>query len=233
MKIKKLVGTISKITNLTETSKEVEFSLPEDLDFIPGSFVNFFMDINGEKTRRAYSIASSYKDQKNVAVSIRLSPGGKMTPLFWQSDLTGKEIELMGPLGLNTADKMNSPKIYLFAFGIGAGVVKSLADYFVNKKDVEKIIILTGSRFENEIIYKDYFDSLVKDFKNVSVDYVISRPTENSTFKKGYIQNYLGDFDFNNSDVYVCGQDSACNELIEKVKASNPNNCQFFIEGFH
>jgi len=244
MKIKKLTGTITKITDLTETSKEVEISLPENLDFIPGAFVNFFMEINGEKVRRAYSITSSDKDQKNVAVSLRLSPGGKMTPLFWQNDLTGTKIELMGPLGLNTADKMKGAKIYLFGFGIGAGVVKSLADYFVNKSDIEKVVIITGSRFENEIIYKDYFDNLAKaegaesvggagGHDKVYVDYIISRPTENSTFKKGYIQDHVVTFDFNNSDVYVCGQESACQELVEKVKATNPTGCAFFIEAFH
>ncbi|MFA5299194.1 MAG: FAD-binding oxidoreductase [Lutibacter sp.] len=241
MAIKKLSGTITKITDLTETSKEVEISLPENLDFIPGAFVNFFMDIGGEKVRRAYSISSSNSEQNKITVSIRLSPNGKMTPLFWQNDLTDTQVELMGPLGLNTADKMRSAKIYLFGFGIGAGVVKSLADYFVNKKDVEKVTIITGSRFENEIIYKDYFDNLAKAGgagsaggpEKVSVDYIISRPAENSPFKKGYIQNHLENFDFNNSDVYVCGQESACNELIEKVKASNPTDCQFFIEGFH
>lgn len=233
MAIKKLSGTITKITDLTETSKEVEISLPENLDFIPGAFVNFFMDINGEKVRRAYSISSSNTEQNKITVSIRLSPNGKMTPLFWQKDLTGTQVELMGPLGLNTADKMKSSKIYLFGFGIGAGVVKSLADYFVNKNDVNKVYIMTGNRFENEIIYKDYFDNLAKTSNKVLVDYIISRPVENSPCKKGYIQNYLAEFDFNNSDVYVCGQESACNELIEKVKASNPIACQFFVEAFH
>ena len=247
MKIKKLTGIISKISDLTETSKEVEISLPENLDFIPGAFVNFFMDIGGEKVRRAYSISSSNQEQNKITVSLRLSPNGKMTPLFWQNDLTGTEVELMGPLGLNTADKIHSSKIYLFGFGIGAGVVKSLADFFVNKSDVEKVVIITGSRFEKEIIYKDYFDNLAKaggagstagvgsaeSSNKVSVDYIISRPIENSPFKKGYIQDHVSDFDFNNSDVYVCGQESACNELIEKVKATNPTACQFFIEAFH
>jgi ring-1,2-phenylacetyl-CoA epoxidase subunit PaaE len=238
MKIKKLNGIITKITDLTTTSKELEISLSENLDFIPGSFVNFFMDIGGEKVRRAYSISSSDTEQNKITVSIRLSPEGKMTPLFWQKDLTCTQVELMGPLGLNTADKMKSSKVYLFGFGIGAGVVKSLADYFMQKNEVEKLVVVTGSRFEHEIIYKDYFDNLAKagsveSTEKISVDYIVSRPVENTEFKKGYIQNYISHHDFNNADVYVCGQESACNELVEKVKASNPTSCQFFVEGFH
>ncbi len=233
MGIKKLNGKISKIIDLTPTSKEIEIELSEGLDFIPGAFVNFFMNIDGEKIRRAYSISSSKIDQNRITVSIRLSPNGKMTPLFWKNDLTNTQIELMGPLGLNTADKMSSSRIYLFGFGIGAGVIKSLADYFVNKNDIEKVIILTGNRFENEIIYKEYFDTLAKYSDKILVDYIISRPLENSPFKKGYIQDYISDFDFNNSDVYICGQESACNELIKKIKEKNPDKCNFFIEAFH
>lgn len=138
----------------------------------------------------------------------------------------------MGPLGLNTADKMQSDNIYLFGFGVGAGVVKSLADYFVNKPHVTKLTIMTGSRNENDIIHFDYFTELAQN-KKVTVRYVISNPTADNIYPVGYIQNHLSDFNFSDSDVYVCGQEVACQDLVETVKKSTPQNCNFFIEGFH
>ena len=116
--IKKTLGTDLEINNLSKTVKEIKFSLPEPFDFIAGSFVNIFIDIMGEKVRRAYSISSSDKDNKSFAISIRLKPDGKMSKEFWDKNLIGEKIELMGPLGLNTADKMKQSKIYLFGFGI-------------------------------------------------------------------------------------------------------------------
>ena len=71
------------------------------------------------------------------------------------------------------------------------------------------------------------------DSENVFVDHIVSRIREGSSIKKGYIQDYINEFDFNNSDVYVCGQEKACNDLVEKIKSANPNNCNYFIEGFH
>ena len=168
-----------------------------------------------------------------ITLSIRLSPTGTMTPLFWQKDMTGETLELMGPLGLNTVDKMTQNKIYLFAFGVGVGVVKSIADYFANIRKVDHLTIYTGSRTEDEILYKEYFDNLAKSSDNISVKYIVSSPSLESIFSKGYIQDYISDLDFNNADIYVCGQEKACNDLVSKAKSLEPYNCRYFVEGFH
>jgi NAD(P)H-flavin reductase len=233
MSIKKTYGTILKIKDLSKTAKEVQIKLKEPLNFIAGHFINIFIVINGEKTRRAYSISSSDQEQNIITLSVRLSPQGKMTPLFWNKNLTGEEVEIMGPLGLNSADKMLQPNIYLFAFGIGAGVVKSLLEHFENKPSVQKIILMTGSRTEDEVIYKDFFDSIQTKSNKLQNTYVVSQPNTDSEFKEGYIQDHVEGLNFNNSDVYVCGQEIACNALVEKVKITNPKNCNLFIEAFH
>lgn len=233
MNIKKFTGEITKIIDLSKTAKEVSIKLSEPIEFLPGSFMNIFIDLNGEKVRRAYSISSSINDHNNITLSIRLSPSGTVTPIFWSKDMIGSTLELMGPMGLNTVDKMHHDKVYLFAFGIGVGVVKSITDYFANIKKVEHLTIYTGSRSEDEIIYKDYFDNLAKDSNYISVKYIISNPISEVGVLKGYIQNFIEDLDFNNSDVYVCGQEKACSDLVGKVNSMNPSDCNFFIESFH
>ncbi len=233
MNIKRTVGTIKKITTISPTAKEILIDLDTPLNFIAGSFVNIFMDIDGKKVRRAYSLSSDDTEQKSVTLTMRLSPEGTMSPLFWKRNLEGAKLEIMGPLGLNTAEKMQHKKLYLFAFGVGAGVVKSLAEHFSNTHPSRDIVIMTGSRSEDEILYKPYFDTLASKHENVRVFYVLSQVEAPSGFKHGYIQNHITDFNFSESDVYVCGQESACNELVQKIKATEPANCDFFIEGFH
>jgi ring-1,2-phenylacetyl-CoA epoxidase subunit PaaE len=233
MNIKRFTGKIVRVTDISKTAKEVELELSEPLDFLAGSFVNVFMDINGERVRRAYSISSSPREHDRITLTLRLSPKGTMTPVFWEKDMTGETLDLMGPLGLNTADKLKRKKIYLFAFGVGAGVVKSLAEHFTDPEDLRNLTIVTGSRHDSEVLYKDYFDSLASGPAKASVMHVISKGEEGSSLPKGYIQDHIGGFDFNNSDVYVCGQEAACLGLVEKVKATTPVDCEFFIEGFH
>lgn len=233
MIIKKTTGEITEINDLTKTAKEIKISLSEPVEFIAGHFVNVFIEIDGEKVRRAYSISSSDSESGKISLAIRLSPQGKMTPLFWSKSLVGEKIDLMGPLGLNSAEKMKHEKIFLFAFGIGAGVVRSLAEHFKNSDQVKELIIVTGSRFQDEIVYKEYFDSLATENSKVKVIHVVSRPLEDSSFKKGYIQDNIENYSFNNSDVYICGQNSACEALVEKIKTKNPQDYSLFIEAFH
>ena len=233
MKIKKITGQITKIVDLSPTAKEIFITLSEPTDFIPGSFFNVFIDIDGQKVRRAFSVSSSEKDQKNITFTVRLSPNGTMTPLFWKKDMVGERLELMGPLGLNTVDKITQNKIYLFAFGVGTGVVKSIADYFSTQPNIQSLTIITGNKTEDEILHRDFFDTLSKKSHNISVTHVISRGPDDSGLPKGYIQDHIDDLNFSDSDVYVCGQESACNELVEKIKTMHPLNTRYFIEGFH
>lgn len=233
MSIKKTTGTITHIVDLSKTAKDVTVTLNEKIDFVAGHFVNLFMDINGEKVRRAFSISSSDTEQDSITLSIRESLKGVMSPLFWKNDLTGTTLELMGPMGVNTADKMHAPNAYLFAYGVGAGVIKSILDHVLRLGVAKRVVIMTGSRSSDEILHKEYFDSMSALHAHLEVRHVISQPEEVSGFRKGYIQEHLDDLDFNNADVYACGQEIACNSLVEKIRAQNPKNCNFFIEAFH
>lgn len=70
-------------------------------------------------------------------------------------------------------------------------------------------------------------------FPKIEVRHIVFKPNENSEFKQGYIQEHLEGIDFNNADVYTCGQEVAGNGLIEKVTEQHPTGCNFFVEAFH
>ncbi len=233
MNIKKIQGTIIATTDLSDTAKEITIRLSEPLACIAGSFVNIFMIIDGQKVRRAYSITSIDTTQGTIAISVRHTLHGVMSPRFWDRDIIGTTVEIMGPLGLNTVDKMIRPKAFLFAFGIGAGVVKSIATHLSQQKNMSAITIMTGNRHKDDIIYKEYFDQLSHTLPFVSTTYISSKVDEDSPYKKGYIQDHIDHLDFDHSDIYVCGQEIACNELVAEIKKKNPIDCDFFIEGFH
>ncbi len=230
--IKQLSGTITKIRDLSPTAREYTITPTEPLPFIAGAFVNIFITHEDKTIRRAFSMSSSDKIDTSFTLSIRLSPNGEFTPLLWNEDFTNKSVKIMGPLGLNTADKMKSNKIFLFGFGVGAGVVKSLADHIANRPELESLTIVTGNRSIEEILHKDYFDKLSAENQKVKVTYVVSDKNQ-TIYSIGYIQEHISSYDFNNADVYMCGQGMACKALEDEIKKTTPQNCNFFIEDFH
>lgn len=233
MNIIKTDATITKLTPLSRTAMAVTFTNEKPLEFEAGSFVNVFIEQNGEMIRRAYSLSTKDSHNNELEISVRKTINGKMSPLFWNTSSIGMKVSLMGPLGVNTADKMHAPHLFLFGFGIGAGAVKALLEENLKKNPEKYITLVTGSRTIDEIIYKDYFDTLANTNNNFTVDYVLSDASGDNGFKKGYIQNHLARYDFNNSDVFVCGQEVACLALVDTVKATTPENCTYYVEGFH
>lgn len=228
--IKQLTGTITSVRDLSPTAREYTITPSEPLPFTAGAFVNLFVENEGKIIRRAFSMSSNDKNSNTFTLSIRLSRDGELTPILWNKDFTGETVRLMGPLGLNTADKMHSRKVFLFGFGVGAGVVKSLAEHMRHRSDIESITIMTGNRNIEEILHKDYFEQIAD--KKVAVTYVVSDKNQNK-YPTGYIQEHIAGFDFSNTDVYMCGQSTACNALESAIKTTDPKNCNFFVEDFH
>ena len=231
-KIQQLTGVITKVRDLSPTAREYTITPNKPFTFTAGAFVNIFIEHEGKTIRRAFSMSSNDSDPDSFTISIRLSLNGELTPILWEEDYTGRTIKIMGPLGLNTADKMSSPKAYLFGFGVGAGVVKSLSEHISKRENLTSLTIMTGNRTAEEILHKDYFDELAKTNTKVSVQYIVS-DKDQSLYPIGYIQEHVGNCDFNDADVYMCGQGVACQALEAAVKATNPQNCNFFIEDFH
>lgn len=233
MSISKKSAIISKVVDLTETAREITFTLSEAITCLPGSFINVFMPINGEQVRRAFSVVTTNSLEKTISVAVRNSPNGKMTPKFWEPTILGTSVEIMGPMGKNTSDKLTAESLHLFGYGIGAGIIKAIAEEALATTRVKKITITTGSRNESDIVYKSYFDTLLEKYSHVSVRYVVSNPTVENYPYTGYIQNHVDDINFENADVYMCGQEAACNGLIEVIQKKNQKNVTLFVEAFH
>ena len=234
MKLVKVKGIITHTKDLSPTSREVAIALSQPIDFEAGAFMNLFIKVGDTTERRAYSISSSPKDKDVITFSIRNKIGGKVSPLFWNDDIIGTEVDMMGPLGLNTLDKMKKDRVLLFGYGIGVSVIKGIYHGLEDREDVKEISVMTGSRTKDEVVYKDFFDNAMKKDSRLNVSYVLSKPDDSSdTYLHGYIQGNVSHIDFNNADIYICGQGDACNALEQTIREMNPGNSEFFIEDFH
>jgi len=231
----KTTATIIKVTDLSPTAREIIFKLDEPIETIPGCFFNIFFPLDGVPTRRAYSAAGDYKKIDKLTIAVRRKDGGAVSPQFWNDDIISTSMEVMGALGINTIDKMHSKKVFLVGYGIGVSVIKALAIGLKDREDIEEVHIITGNRDENDILYKDFFDEIAKTDARFTVRYALAQCKNAEYPYIGFAQNFIDDYNFDGNDVYVCGQEIACNGLVEKVKAltNGRESVNFFIEAFH
>lgn len=232
MTIKRMAASISAVTDISPTAREVTLRLPEPLDFVPGAFVNVFMDSSGTRLRRAYSISSDEDDQDMVTLSIRKGSVGGMSERFWDENIERVPLQIMGPLGLNTADKITGTNVFLFAFGIGVSVIKGLLPHLLRRKDITQITVMTGSRNENEALYRDFIEDASMRDPRLNVKMVLSQPSDVAYPFKGYLQDHLDGLDFTDASIYICGSKAATESLRDAIQRTGSSVREFLLEAF-
>lgn len=232
MTIQRMTARIEEITDLSPTAREVALRLPEPLHFIPGAFVNVFMDHAGNRMRRAYSISSDEDIHDRITLSIRKGSEGGMSERFWDKGIEQVSFDIMGPLGLNTADKITGTKVFLFGFGIGVSVIKGLLAHLLRRKDITHITVMTGSRNETEMLYKDFFEAAASNDPRLNVSMVLSQPLDPVYPFKGHLQDHISGLDVSDASVYICGSKSATESLKAVILSTGQEPCEFLLEAF-
>lgn len=226
-------ATITNVVDLSTTAREITIRPETPFSFLAGAFVNVFLPSDTGPVRRAYSISSDPTHTDTFTLSIRCVPHGVGSAFFWQPDIVGRRLEVMGPLGRNTSDTLTKDRIFLFGFGIGVSVIKALAHYAVSQPLIQEITIMTGNRNEDDILYGADFESLATNDPRVHFRPVLSDSLASDTnFRVGFIQQHIGDLDFSNASIYICGQPHACVALQEAIHAQGATGSQVIVESF-
>lgn len=232
--IRKLSGTVIGIADLSPSAREVRIALPENFAFEAGAFVNVFANVGGETLRRAYTISSDGKNPREIALTVRRVIGGQLSPIFWAEDALGQKVEIMGPLGKNTADRMRGKKVRLFGFGVGVSAVKAMAHRFADDPKCTDLFVANGSRTEEEILYRDFFEGIHAARPDAvrAPRFAVTAPNSPDYLHPGYVQAHIADVDFDGADVLICGPGVACEALAEAIRAKNPRDLNLLVESF-
>lgn len=202
----KIKAKITDIKELREDIREYTFSFisPERVDYKAGQFI--LIKIQDEpKAFRAYSISSFNKDGAKLSVIIKKVERGYGTNIIFNNFKLGDIVELEGPMGNELVADNSSEKILFIANGIGItpfiGLTKEVLTNNPNIKDVK---LLDGQRYEDEFLYRNYFQALEKEDERFHYLPIVSRDKD-SSLKRGYVTHLLEDMDLEGYKVYMCG----------------------------
>lgn len=170
------------IINETENCVTVLFQIEEDLNenfkFMAGQYLTIKAEIDGEETRRAYSISTAQGDDI-VGVSVKKVKGGKMSTFLNESLKKGDVLEVMKPEGkftLITHIDIQRDH-YFFAAGSGITPVMSMIKTMLEEEPKSTAYLLYGSKEEKNIIFKKQLDELHSIYEGqIVVDHTLSSP---------------------------------------------------------
>lgn len=211
MKVEKIIDHTHNVRELVLKTEE-----PSAFKYRAGQFVMLHVPVEGSKPAlRAYSIASDERVTEGFRLLFKFVENGLASTYVWSLQ-GGESLKFTGPFG--KVFFQEPPTEQVVFLNTGTGVSQHLS-YLVSKKETHPDVqyrMLFGVRSEKDIYLKEELDALAQEFPNFKYEFVLSRPSDQWTGKKGYIQHFIKDFKYQTvpTTFYLCGNGG----MIKEVK---------------
>ncbi len=220
---------VAAITRPTEESVAITFEIPvelkEEFYFTQGQHLTLKKEIDGEDTRRSYSICSCPIDEK-LTVAIKKLEGGIFST--WANDKlkVGDEIEVMPPHGkfYVPLNPENDCSYVAFASGSGITPIMSIIETTLRTEPESDFTLFYGNRRTSTIIFQEELEALKNRYMGrFSLYHILSKERQESDLFNGRIEaekiKKYGKLFFDPSSVdhyFTCGPE----EMMLSVKDS-------------
>ena len=227
---------VKKINNLKDNVREYTFKLvePQKMDFDPGQFVLVETDPKIEMYR-AYTISGSSDDKSEISITVKLLNSGYGTNLLFNNLDEGTELNLKGPLGNELRVDSQGKELLFLANGIGITPFVSTVQSFFERKDKSftgKATLLYGARYEEDLVYDDYFANAAENNEDFSYFSLLSKPRTDQ-YNKGYVTDQLKELnppDY--TKVYICGTAEMARDASEILVSKGIKEDEIHYECF-
>ncbi len=226
---------VDQIIDHTPTVRELVISTQNSQDFIfkAGQFVMLHVPQNPKPALRAYSIASDDRQKNGFRLLFKYVDNGVASKFVW--DLKGDEtLQFTGPFGRVFFKEPPTPQIVFLNTGTG---LSQHYCYLMSKKDLFPNLryrMYFGVRAEKDIYYQPQLENLKADLTDFKYDYVLSRPQDSWSGKKGYVQHFLSEVDYTNQETtfYLCGNGGMIKDVKAKLEQDGFPKDRIFAEAF-
>lgn len=219
---------IKDIYKDTDDCSVITFDVPSEISevfkFRQGQHLTIKADINGEDTRRSYSLCSSPVD-KQWKVAVKLIPGGKFSTFVNESLQTGDVLEVMAPSGnFGVECQPSITKNYVF-FAAGSGItpVISMVRTHLSLEPNSTCKLFYVNKTAKSIIFKEELEQLRNQFfGRFEINYFLTKERRD-------IELFNGRFDDekmailtktfidvpDTNEVFLCGPEKMVNYVSE------------------
>jgi ferredoxin-NADP reductase len=203
-----------KVTDIREENSSTKTFRLTPVDgylppFLAGQYVTLFLEINGIRTGRPYSISSSPGQRSYYDITVRRVPDGLVSNHLIDEVSPGREFNISGPGGNFYYNPLFHDKTMVMLAG-GSGITpfySMIQD--ITEKGLDRIVYLfCGNRTHEDAIFHTELESIAHRFENIHYLPVLESPPEGYTGNCGLItgtliRETLGDL--NDKTFYLCG----------------------------
>jgi CDP-4-dehydro-6-deoxyglucose reductase len=187
----------------------------ERLEFAPGQFVSFTVNVAGKPITRAYSLASAPMAGSRFELCLNRVENGRLSPYLFAMQ-PGDAIDMTQPLGTFILREPPRDSV-LIATGTGITPFRSYLQAFL-PQGTPRFTLLFGVRYETHLLYREEFEDMARRYAQFQFWPTLTRPTESWSGRTGRVQTHLEaaiagrrDIDF-----YLCG----LKEMVDQVRGT-------------
>lgn len=213
---------VREVTWMTPTTYLIYFTMDDNgghqpvFEFEPGQFLSIFVEKEGKKINRPYSIASSPTERDAIELCIKVVEGGFMSN-YLKDRQPGDRYQIMAPLGGFILREPINTDIAFISTGTGVAPFVGMTKWMIHHGHMDRdIYMFTGVRHVKEVLYHDLFQEWERKYPNFHYVPSISRPETEWPGRKGYVQAALQEVitDPASTTSYICG----LHEMVEQTK---------------
>lgn len=219
---------------LSPSVRELTFDAGGEFRFVPGQWISLRVPVaNGEELGRAYSIASPPREDGRFDIAVtRVEEGPGSRRLH--DVQPGESFRMSHAQGFFTLEPVVRP-VLMVGTGTGVSPLRSMLLAASRDPDLrdERFVLLFGCRTEQDVLYREDFERLAREWPSFRFVPTLSRGEENAwSGRRGYVQLHVPEIvaELGGAcDVYVCG----LNRMIREVRQVLKEKLGFTRERIH
>lgn len=156
--------------------------------FEAGQYLNLFVELDGVRTSRPYSLSSSPRQRAYYEITVGRTVGGFISDYLLDKAKVGDEFEANGPAGVFHFNSVFHKRRSVFlAGGTGVTPFMSMTRELLERGDDREIYFLYGGRSSAVSTFHQELTALTAQYPNLHYALVLSEPEPGWTGKTGFL----------------------------------------------
>lgn len=223
---KELNLEINEIIDTGKNAKIIRFTSEDGYlpPFEAGQYINVFMEIDGVRVSRPYSLSSSPRQRAYYEITVAQIKDGFVSEYLTTKAKVGDHVTANGPAGVfHYQPVFHSKKSLFLAGGSGITPFLSMIREILDKNLDRDIVLLYGTNTEEQALYHEEFLAYAERHENFKYHLVVSGDDPNWKGPKGFIDAKLIEElvgDYSERTAYICGpqiMNQFCQEELKKL----------------
>lgn len=223
-----------------ETESTTTFRMVSQDGYLPpfqaGQYINLFLEVDGVRTSRPYSIASSPTQLAYYDVTVRRVEGGFVSSYLLEEVSVGDTFQSTSPSGQFYHNPLfHGDDLVFIAGGSGITPFMSMIQEVVDRDLDRRIQLIYGNRSNQDIIFGNRIEKRTMHHKNLTMHTVISEPDKSYNGLNGFITAELIAELVDNIDgkmFYVCGPEAMYTFVLAELEKLNIPKRRIRLEVF-